>query len=124
MTPRRTGHLTTLPSRVRWAAGAVRLTVREPADGLGRALVRAESLRRRWTYVNGTSRRRLTSLLEETGEIELFVHDSSHTERNLRFELERAWAAMRSGAVVADDIERNAAFGSFCRRLPDDAFLV
>ncbi len=76
-------------------------------------------LRSRWTYLNGTSRRRLPALLAELGEINLFVHDSSHTTRNLRFELERAWSAMRKGAIVADDIERNEAFGQFTRSRPD-----
>lgn len=76
-------------------------------------------LRGRWTYVNGTSRRRLPPLLAELGEIDLFVHDSSHTTRNVRFELERAWGAMRKGAIVADDIERNEAFGQFTRARPD-----
>jgi Methyltransferase domain len=72
-------------------------------------------LRARWTYLNGTSRRRLPALLAELGHIDLFVHDSSHTARNLRFELNRAWGALGKGAVVADDIERNDAFGKFTR---------
>ncbi len=76
-------------------------------------------MRARWTYVNGTSRRRLPPLLAELGGIDLFVHDSSHTTRNLRFELERAWSALRRGAIVADDIERNEAFGQFTRARPD-----
>jgi Methyltransferase domain len=76
-------------------------------------------LRANWTYVNGTSRSRLPALLEELGEIDLFVHDSSHTARNLRFELERAWGTLRRGAAVADDIERNDAFGKFTRSRPE-----
>ncbi|MGO9763131.1 MAG: class I SAM-dependent methyltransferase [Solirubrobacteraceae bacterium] len=76
-------------------------------------------LRARWTYVNGTSRRRLPPLLAQLGEIDLFVHDSSHTTRNVRFELEHAWGALRKGAIVADDIERNEAFGQFTRARPD-----
>lgn len=82
------------------------------------AAVPAE-LRGRWTYVNGTSRSRLPGLLDELGEIDLFVHDSSHTTRNLRFELERAWNALGRGAALADDIERNEAFAIFTRRHPD-----
>ena len=74
-----------------------------------------ERLRGNWTYVNGTSRSRLPGLLRELGEIDLFVHDSSHTARNLRFELGQAWGALRSGAAVADDIERNDAFGKFTK---------
>jgi hypothetical protein len=76
-------------------------------------------LRSRWTYINGTSRRRLPPLLAELGEIDLFVHDSSHTTRNLHFELEQAWSVLRKGAVIADDIERNDAFGDFMRSRPD-----
>jgi Methyltransferase domain len=75
-------------------------------------------LRGRWRYVDGTSRRRLPPLLQELGEIDLFVHDSSHTTRNVRFELERAWSAMRRGALVADDIERNEGFARFTHAHP------
>jgi hypothetical protein len=81
-------------------------------------------LRDRWTYLNGTSRKRLPGLLAELGEIDLFVHDSSHTTRNVRFELERAWGAMRRGALVADDIERNEGFRHFTRAHPDAPALV
>jgi predicted O-methyltransferase YrrM len=73
-----------------------------------------ESLRGRWTYITGTSRRRLPKLLENIGPIDLFLHDSSHTERNVRFELEHAWAALRAGgALVADDVQQSSAFDSF-----------
>jgi len=74
--------------------------------------------RERWTYLSGTSRRRLPTLLADLGQIDLFVHDSSHTARNTGFELQHAWNALRTGAVVADDIERNEAFGAFTRSHP------
>jgi len=73
-------------------------------------------LRHRWTYLRGTSRQRLPRLLRDLGSIDLFVHDSRHTEQNVRFELDRAWAALRpGGAVVADDIDMNWGFNSFMR---------
>ena len=73
-----------------------------------------EDVRHRWTYVEGTSRERLHHLLMELGELQLFVHDSLHTERNLRFELESAWAAMPSGGVaVVDDIDHSLGFRNF-----------
>jgi predicted O-methyltransferase YrrM len=83
-----------------------------------------DGLRERWTYLRGSSRRLLPGLLEEVGEIGLFVHDSRHTARNVRFELELAWAAMRTGAVVVDDVDRNPAFVAFARSVPDDGSLV
>jgi hypothetical protein len=70
--------------------------------------------RSRWQYVEGSSRRRLPHLLAELGEIDLFVHDSIHTGRNLRFELDRAAAAVGArGALIADDVHRNAGFHAY-----------
>jgi Methyltransferase domain len=75
-------------------------------------------LRSRWTYVSGTSRERLPHLLNELGEIDLFVHDSLHTGRNTRFELDSAWLAMRPGGVaVVDDIDHSLAFHAFAQQV-------
>jgi hypothetical protein len=68
----------------------------------------------RWTYIEGSSRRRLPGLIARLGEIDLFIHDSLHSERNVRFEVDRAWAALRTGgAIVIDDIDINGGFASF-----------
>jgi hypothetical protein len=78
-----------------------------------------EALRDRWTYVRGSSRRRLGGLLAELKEIDLFVHDSRHSERNLLFELNHAWEVLNpGGAVVADDIDLNCGFHSFVEAHP------
>jgi hypothetical protein len=43
------------------------------------------------------------------GQIDLFVHDSMHTARNVRFELEPVWPALTpGGAVLIDDVERTS----------------
>ena len=76
------------------------------------------SLYGRWTYTTGTSRRRLPKLLNEIGPIDLFVHDSSHTERNILFELRQALPAIQRGAIVADDIHQSAGFAKFAAGLP------
>jgi hypothetical protein len=82
-------------------------------------------LRGRWTLLRGTSRRILPDLLGRIAPIDLFVHDSLHTERNLRFELTRASAAMGSaGAIAADDVERNIAFERFVDEQPRFRSLV
>lgn len=73
-----------------------------------------KELRERWTLIAGSSRRCLPELLSRLGTIDLFIHDSLHTERNVRFELDRAWAALRPGGImVVDDIDSNGGFGSF-----------
>jgi len=71
----------------------------------------------RWTYVEGTSRDRLPRLVDDLGQIDLFVHDSLHTGRNVRFELDTVWPALRPGGVaVVDDIERSLGFRKFSDR--------
>lgn len=53
----------------------------------------------------------LPELLSEVGEIDLFVHDSLHTYRNMRFEFEAAWPSLRPGGIlISDDVDGNAAF--------------
>ena len=73
----------------------------------------SEGLKRRWTLVRGSSRHRLPRLLEELGTIDLFVHDSRHSDRNVSFELTRAWGALRPGGfLLVDDVHHNGAFAS------------
>jgi hypothetical protein len=73
-------------------------------------------LRDRWTLLSGSSRKRLPRLVSALGQIDLFVHDSSHTARNVRFELEQVWPALApGGAVLIDDVEKNVATGEFVR---------
>jgi hypothetical protein len=70
--------------------------------------------RDRWSYILGSSRRRLPVILSKLGRIDLFVHDSLHSERNVRFEIDRAWGALRpGGAIIVDDIDVNRGFHSF-----------
>ena len=76
--------------------------------------------RDRWTLIEGSSRHRLPGLLRRLGGIDLFVHDSLHSERNIRFELEHAWPYVRAGgAVVVDDVHMNAGFHAWLSRTPD-----
>jgi predicted O-methyltransferase YrrM len=77
------------------------------------------SLRYRWSLHRGASRRVLPCILEELETVDLFVHDSLHTYRNMRQEFEAVWPRLRSGgALVADDVERNRAFGELRQKTP------
>jgi predicted O-methyltransferase YrrM len=79
-----------------------------------------EPLRTRWRYLEGSSRRRLPKLVSILGGVDLFVHDSMHTTRNVMFELAQVWPALRAGgAVVVDDVERNSGFAEFGRARRD-----
>lgn len=72
-----------------------------------------------WNLHRGSSRRVLPRILEETETVDLFVHDSLHTYRNMRREFELVWPRLRAGGVIlADDVERNRAFGELRSRNP------
>jgi len=76
-----------------------------------------EDLRDRWQVHRGPSRRVLPKLLSSTGNIDVFVHDSLHTYRNMTFELGAVWPHLRpSGAVIADDAGENRAFADFAKK--------
>lgn len=75
-----------------------------------------DRLAKRWTYIKGSSRLRLPTLISQLGQIDLFVHDSLHSERNVRFELDRAWANLRPGCpLVVDDVDASWGFRSFTK---------
>ena len=75
--------------------------------------------RGRWKLHRGSSARVLPQLLEELETVDLFVHDSLHTYRNMRREFEAVWPHLRTGgALIADDVERNRAFGELRQKNP------
>jgi predicted O-methyltransferase YrrM len=77
------------------------------------------ALRGRWNLHRGSSGRVLPTLLGQTGAVDLFVHDSLHTYRNMRREFEAVWPRLRSGGMIlADDVERNRAFDELRQRDP------
>ncbi len=75
--------------------------------------------RPRWSYVEGSSKQRLPSLVAEVGHVEMFIHDSLHTARNTVFEMEQAASAMSPGGVIlVDDVGSHQGFVTFARRYP------
>ncbi|QMU77014.1 class I SAM-dependent methyltransferase [Streptacidiphilus sp. PB12-B1b] len=73
-------------------------------------------VRSRWTYVEGSSRRRLPRLARELGTVDMFVHDSLHTARNTRFEMDRIARVLAPGGVMlVDDISTHQGFEPWTR---------
>ncbi len=80
--------------------------------------------RDRWTYIRGSSRQRLPSLVSRLNEIDMFVHDSLHTGRNMRFELRTVWPAMhRCDLALVDDVN-NQSFRDFVREMGEPPSMV
>jgi hypothetical protein len=75
-----------------------------------------DRVRSRWTYVEGSSRRRLPRLARELGTVDVFVHDSLHTARNTRFEMDRIARVLSPGGVMlVDDISTHQGFEPWTR---------
>ena len=98
--------------------------LRQSGPGFVASAVPIES-RSRWTYLRGSSRRVLPNLLPSLDRVDLFVHDSLHTEKNMEFEFRAAWPALRPGGfLLSDDIQGNAAFASLADWAGDPPTLV
>ncbi len=77
-----------------------------------------EALRERWVLYRGVSKRVLPKLLPRVGQVDLFIHDSLHTYRNIRRELETVTPYLaRPAVVIADDIQGNRAFSDLVREV-------
>jgi hypothetical protein len=76
-----------------------------------------ERLRSRWELIKGPSRQFLPPLLTRLHGLDVFFHDSEHSEENMKFEFEESWPLIRSrGLLLADDSASNNAFQSFIDR--------
>jgi hypothetical protein len=85
------------------------------------------ALRGRWHYHWGTSRRLLPGLLGDTADRRpaVFVHDSDHSYRAMRWELETAAGSLRSGDwLVGDDVELHSAFADVAADLGSSPLFV
>lgn len=64
----------------------------------------------------GSSRRHLSELFKALDKLDIFAHDSLHTSRNVRFELDYVWDRIRPGGVaIVDDVNENLVFQSFVK---------
>ncbi|HZU31133.1 MAG TPA: class I SAM-dependent methyltransferase [Candidatus Angelobacter sp.] len=74
-----------------------------------------ENLRSRWNICRGRTRDVLPGVVRGLPAIDMFLHDSLHTFRNMTFEFQTVWAHLRQGGfLLSDDVEMNRAFTSFC----------
>jgi hypothetical protein len=79
----------------------------------------------RWSFIKGSSRRCLPGLISQLCQIDLFIHDSIHSERNVRFESNLAWKALKpGGALVIDDIDANSGFQSLTQTFADHQSMI
>ena len=76
-----------------------------------------EDLKKRWKLILGTSYEKLPILLRNLGKIDMFFHDSEHTDKAMMFEYTRSWPFISSGGIlVSDDISFTKAFHAFSKK--------
>ncbi|MDP2939853.1 MAG: class I SAM-dependent methyltransferase [Candidatus Omnitrophota bacterium] len=74
-----------------------------------------EDLKKRWMLILGSSREKLSALLNDLKNIDIFFHDSDHSYENMMFEFESAKSYLKSGGfLLSDDITDNNSFRDFC----------
>jgi predicted O-methyltransferase YrrM len=73
-----------------------------------------DRLRSRWQLERGRTRRVLPQLASDLSALDIFLHDSLHTYRNMAFEFQTVWPRLRKGGVLlSDDVAMNRAFQNF-----------
>ncbi len=82
-----------------------------------------ENLRGRWSLTLGDSRVELPKLLSKLGKVDVFMHDSLHTDEHVKFELATAHPFLApKGILLADDVNSywSTAFVDWCKeaRIP------
>jgi predicted O-methyltransferase YrrM len=83
-------------------------------------LLIGDELKERWHLTIGKSYDELPKLIRDR-EIDIFLHDSEHSNQNMLFEYNLAWPKIReSGYLLSDDIVDNFSFFRFSSRLESD----
>jgi hypothetical protein len=82
-----------------------------------------EGLKSRWTLQTGLSRDVLPWLLNELGQVNIFLHDSEHTYGNMLLEYSTVWPHLPNGGVLlSHDIGWNSSFQDFSREVNNSWF--
>jgi predicted O-methyltransferase YrrM len=74
-----------------------------------------ENLKHRITLVTEKSRDVLNGVLSNYGPVDLFLHDSCHTYKNMLWEFHQAWPALSQGGILMADDTVNSAFDELSR---------
>ena len=77
-----------------------------------------KNFRDRWELKIGTSKDLLENILKNFSSIDVFLHDSLHTYKNMLFEFQKSWPFIKEGGfLLSDDVTNNNAFSDFCKSL-------
>lgn len=82
-----------------------------------------EHLKRNWELILGDTHDKLPKLLNKLGKLDIFFHDSEHTEKTMIFEYESCWPYIKKGGyLISDDIDYTKAFSKFSKKVRGKIF--
>ena len=82
-------------------------------------------LRQNWKLVFGSSSKKLKETLSTLDSLNIFFHDSLHTNKNMTFEFETVWPFVtKNGFLISDDISGNNAFHDFYSKMNLEPFIL
>ena len=84
----------------------------ESLEMIGNAI--PSKIQDRWKLIIGTSSEKFDDLFQSLEKVDIFLHDSLHTYKNMLLEFQTAWPFIKnSGFLLSDDIIGNNAFLEF-----------
>ncbi len=81
-----------------------------PTDKIGICIY--PELKKRWTLILDNSKKELPKLLERLSSIDIFLHDSQHTYKHMKWEYETAWPYIKNNGMLLSD-DTNWSMGAF-----------
>lgn len=75
-----------------------------------------KQLKKNWYLILGDTHNKLPPLLSNLGTIDIFFHDSEHTDKTMLFEYNQSWPYIKQdGLLISDDISYSKAFDQFSK---------
>lgn len=82
-------------------------------------------LKKNWDLNLGHSSLVLPEVLNKTLNLEIFIHDSEHTYRNMIVEFKTVWPFLKKGGyLISDDVSLNDAFYNFGKIVKRDPCII
>ena len=73
-------------------------------------------LHKNWELVLGDTYQKLPEIIKKNRKIDVFLHDSEHTDKTMTFEYQTAWPSLKkNGMLLSDDIDFTKAFQNFTK---------
>jgi hypothetical protein len=83
------------------------------------------NLRDRWELKIGSSEELIEKILKNLSSVDIFLHDSLHTYKNMNYEFQKSWPFIsKGGFLLSDDVTINNAFNDFCKSVKKEPFMM